>query len=129
LLQPPAVKKNFLTGRPKDAITLDNFYQTNDQVTGQYQRALQLATWFGWVAKSGWAITELTSGNGRTYSDDVNFIQFFGNQRQPAYCRCLELLVHGTVAQANALDQQSAKKGVPNGKQSAIVTTPLARHT
>jgi hypothetical protein len=112
-------KKEFFNRPPEDAITIDNFYQTNDQVVAS-TNALYNSPWFGWVAKSGWAITELTSGNGRTYSDDViSLFNVFVNQYQPAYCRCLELPVHGSCA-IERLDQQPAKKGVPIGRQGIV---------
>lgn len=69
-------KKEFFNRAPEDAITLDNYYQTDEQVKGS-TNALYCAPWFGWNTKSGWSITELAGGNGRTYSSDVvNFGNF-----------------------------------------------------
>lgn len=63
-------KKNFFDGTPKDGITIDSYYQTNAQVAAS-TNALYTEPWFGWVGKSGLGITELSSGNARTYSSDV----------------------------------------------------------
>ncbi|MEP6927911.1 MAG: RagB/SusD family nutrient uptake outer membrane protein, partial [Ginsengibacter sp.] len=69
-------KKDFFNRPPDDAITLDNFYQTTDQVVASTNN-LYSGPWFGWNGKAGWAITELSGGNGRTYSSDVvNFSNF-----------------------------------------------------
>ncbi len=69
-------KKDFFNRPPEDAITVDNFYQTEDQVIASTNN-LYSAPWFGWNGKAGWAITELAGGNGRTYSSDVvNFSNF-----------------------------------------------------
>ncbi|OOQ59412.1 RagB/SusD family nutrient uptake outer membrane protein [Mucilaginibacter pedocola] len=63
-------KKDFFNRAPEDAITVDNFYKTNEQVAAS-TNALYNSPWFNWNNKAGWAITELAGGNGRTYSDDV----------------------------------------------------------
>lgn len=69
-------KKSFFERAPEDAITLDNYYKTDEQVLSS-TNALYSVPWFGWNTKAGWAITELASGNGRTYSSDVvNFGNF-----------------------------------------------------
>lgn len=69
-------KKDFFNRPPEDAITIDNFYQTADQVIASTNN-LYSAPWFGWNGKAGWSITELAGGNGRTYSSDVvNFGNF-----------------------------------------------------
>jgi hypothetical protein len=69
-------KDSFFERPPQSAITINNFYSTADQVKSS-TNILYSAAWFGWVGKSGWAITELASGNGRTGSSDVvNFGNF-----------------------------------------------------
>jgi starch-binding outer membrane protein, SusD/RagB family len=62
--------KEFFNRPPEDAVTVGNFYQTTAQVQAS-TNALYAAPWFGWNSKVGWSITELASGNGRTYSSDV----------------------------------------------------------
>lgn len=63
-------KKEFFDGAPQDGITVDTYYQTNAQVAAS-TNALYSLPWFGWVGKSGLGVTELSSGNARTYSNDV----------------------------------------------------------
>src|ERR1700748_2190117 len=64
-------KKEFLTRPPLSSVTVGNYYQTTDQVQAS-TNGLYGSLWFGWNNKVGWAITELSSGNGFTYSSDVN---------------------------------------------------------
>lgn len=69
-------KKEFFNRPPESAITLDNFYQTTEQVQSS-TNALYNAPWFHWNNQCSWAITELYGGNARTYSSDVvNFGKF-----------------------------------------------------
>nr|WP_294894429.1 RagB/SusD family nutrient uptake outer membrane protein [uncultured Pedobacter sp.] len=63
-------KDSFFDRPPQSAITVDNFYSTDDQVQAS-TNVLYSAAWFGWVGKTGWAVTELAGGNGRTVSGDV----------------------------------------------------------
>lgn len=95
-------KKDFFNRPPEDAITVDNFYQTNDQVTAS-TNALYNSPWFNWVGKSGWAITELAGGNGRTYSDDViSLFNFSLTDINPRISDAWNSLFT-VVAQSNAL--------------------------
>jgi hypothetical protein len=95
-------KKDFFNQPPQDQITLDNFYQTTDQVNSS-TNGLYNNVWFSWNNKASWAITELSGGNARTYSSDViNFANFsvtgdnteLGNAWSSLYT---------VVAQSNAL--------------------------
>jgi len=70
LITASGCKKSFFDGTPKDQITVDSFYQNDAQVAASVN-ALYDEPWFGWVGKSGLGITELSSGNARTYSSDV----------------------------------------------------------
>src|ERR1700744_920148 len=64
-------KKDFFNRPPQASVTVGNYYQTTDQVQAS-TNGLYGSPWFGWNNKVGWAITELSSGNGFTYSSDVN---------------------------------------------------------
>src|SRR6185312_3920331 len=64
-------KKDFFNRPPESAVTVGNYYQTTSQVQAS-TNGLYGSPWFGWNNKVGWAITELASGNGFTYSSDVN---------------------------------------------------------
>lgn len=63
-------KKDFFNRPPESAVTVGNYYQTTDQVNSS-TNGLYGSPWFGWNNKAGWSITEITGGNGRTYSSDV----------------------------------------------------------
>lgn len=64
-------KKDFFNRPPQSSVTVGNYYQTTAQVQAA-TNGLYGSPWFGWNNKVGWAITELSSGNGFTYSSDVN---------------------------------------------------------
>src|ERR1700753_319107 len=66
-------KKDFFNRPPESQGTVGNYYQTTDQVQAS-TNGLYGSPWFGWNNKVGWAITELSSGNGVTYSSDVNAV-------------------------------------------------------
>lgn len=63
-------KKDFFNRPPEAGVVVDNYYQTTAQVQAS-TNGLYGSAWFGWNNKVGWAITELTGGNGRSYSSDV----------------------------------------------------------
>ncbi|MBP1652487.1 MAG: RagB/SusD family nutrient uptake outer membrane protein [Bacteroidetes bacterium] len=62
--------KDFFNGTPQDGVTVDAYYKTDAQVTAS-TNALYSVPWFGWVGKAGLGISELSSGNARSYSSDV----------------------------------------------------------
>lgn len=64
-------KKDFFNRPPESGVTVGNYYQTTDQVNSS-TNGLYGAVWFGWNNKVGWSITELSGGNGRSYSSDVS---------------------------------------------------------
>jgi hypothetical protein len=116
-------KKTFFDRPPQSAITLDNFYQTTDQVTSS-TNDLYSAVWFGYSGKGGWSITELAGGNGRTYSSDVinfgNFSVTDGNFELSAVWNSLYIV----VAQSNALINNLPAK-VPASVDNAVVNNAL----
>ena len=63
-------KKDFFNRPPDSSVTVGNYYQTAAQVATS-TNGLYGSPWFGWNNKAGWAITEMASGNGRSYSSDV----------------------------------------------------------
>ncbi|WP_442588406.1 RagB/SusD family nutrient uptake outer membrane protein [Pedobacter sp. AW31-3R] len=116
-------KKDFFDRPPQSAITLDNFYKTADQVKAS-TNILYSAAWFGWVAKGGWAITEMASGNGRSYSSDVanfgNFSVTDGNTELANAYNSLWIV----VAQANGILNNLPVK-VPETVDKAVVNHAL----
>ena len=63
-------KKSFFNRPPESGVTVGNYYQTAAQVAAS-TNGLYGSPWFGWNNKVGWAITEMSSGNGISYSSDV----------------------------------------------------------
>ena len=116
-------KKDFFDRPPQSSITLDNFYKTADQVKAS-TNILYSAAWFGWVTKGGWAITEMASGNGRSYSSDVaNFGDFSvtdGNTELANAYNSLWIV----VAQANGIINNLPEK-VPETVDKAVVNNAL----
>lgn len=116
-------KKDFFNRPPEDNITVDNFYQTDAQVAAS-TNALYAAPWFGYNGKVGWAITELSGGNGRTYSSDVvNFGNFSVTPDNFELTSAWNSL-YTVVAQANALINTLPLK-VPASVDSNVVHNAL----
>lgn len=116
-------KKDFFNRAPEDAITLDTYYQTADQVANS-TNALYSAPWFGWNTKASWAITEMASGNGRSYSSDVvNFANFSVTGDNFELTSAWNSLFT-VVAQANALINNLPAK-VPASVDPAVVNNAL----
>jgi hypothetical protein len=118
-----ACSKEFFNRPPEDAVTVGNFYQTTAQVQAS-TNALYSAPWFGWNTKVGWSITELASGNGRTYSSDVSAFGDFsvsnGNFELSAAWNSL----YTVIAQANGL-LNNLPGAVPASVDSAVVHNAL----
>ncbi len=70
LLAVASCKKDFFNQAPQDAITVDNYYQTAEQVKSS-TNALYNRVWFYWNNFASYAIGEIGSGNGRTYASGV----------------------------------------------------------
>lgn len=116
-------KDSFFDHPPQDALTLDSYYQTNEQVVAS-TNALYNVPWFNFSAKAYWSITELSSGNARTYSGDViNFANFSvtaDNNELTSGWRSL----FSVVAQSNALINNLPAK-VPAAVDKAVVNNAL----
>jgi hypothetical protein len=116
-------KKEYFDRPPKSQITLDNFYQTADQVNAS-TNALYSAPWFGWSGKAGWSITDLSSGNARTWSSDiVNFGDFTVTGTNFEIAAAWNSL-YIEVSQANALINNLPAK-VPASVDPAVVNNAL----
>lgn len=76
LLTMGSCSKEFLDRPPEDSSALDNFYNNEAEITGNLN-ALYGSVWFNFNDKLMWAVTEILSGNARTYSGDVlSFVDF-----------------------------------------------------
>lgn len=94
--------KDFLERPPEDAIALDNFYKSEEEITAN-TNTLYGSPWFNFNTKAFWSITELASGNARTWSGDViNFGNFSLTGDNTVLTDGWEAL-WGVVAQSNAI--------------------------
>ncbi len=97
-----ACQDEFLDRPPEDGITLDNFYSSEEEITASLN-SLYGTTWFNFNTKAFWSITELASGNARTFSGDViNFGNFSVTGDNTVLTDGWESL-WGVIAQSNAL--------------------------
>ncbi|GAA5029977.1 membrane protein [Marivirga lumbricoides] len=97
-----ACQDEFLNRPPEDGISLDNFYSSEEEITASLN-ALYGTTWFNFNTKAFWSITELASGNARTFSGDViNFGNFTVTGDNTVLTDGWESL-WGVIAQSNAL--------------------------
>src|SRR3569833_1400891 len=107
-------KKDFFNRPPESAVTVGNYYQTTSQVQAS-TNGLYGSPWFGWNNKVGWAITELSSGNGLTYSSDVNaFITWSAPNDNPEILAAWDS-PFTVIAQSNGIinNMQPTIPGVP----------------
>ncbi len=116
-------KDKFFDHAPEDALTLDSYYQTADQVNAS-TNALYNSPWFNFNNKAFWAITELSGGNARTYSGDVvNFANFSvtadNNELNNAWRSLFSV-----VAQADAIINNLPAK-VPSSVDPVVVNNAL----
>jgi len=116
-------KKDFFNIPPQDALSLSNFYQTNEQVQAS-TIALYNSPWFDWNAKSSWCISELLSGNGHTYSPDVINFGTFSVTADNTQLLAAWNSMFTVIAQSNALIN-NLKDKVPASVSPAVVNNAL----
>jgi len=111
-------KKDFFNRPPQSQVTVGNYYQTTAQVQAA-TNGLYGSLWFGWNNKVGWAITELSSGNGFTYSSDVNaFFNWSAPNGNPEILAAWDS-PFTVVAQCNGLINNMAST-IPGVPQSMV---------
>ncbi|MDI1255601.1 MAG: RagB/SusD family nutrient uptake outer membrane protein [Flavobacterium sp.] len=102
LLISASCSEDFTNRPPEDALSLDAYYSSNEQVAsatnGMYSR-----TWFQFENKFFWAVTEVGSGNMYTGSSDVNAMRNFSlNGSDPELVNGWSSL-WANIAQSNAI--------------------------
>jgi hypothetical protein len=116
-------KKDFFNRPPESGVTVGNYYQTSDQVRAS-TNGLYGSPWFGWNNKAGWAITELSSGNGRTYSSDVvAFLNLNVSNTNPEILAAWDS-PFTVIAQANGI-LTNLPKSVPASVPTSVVNNAL----
>ena len=116
-------KKEFFNRPPESAITIDNFYQTNEQVQAS-TNGLYNSPWFDWNNKAAWAITEMSGGNGRSYSSDVVNFGNFSVTNTNTQIGAAWASLFTVVAQANGLIN-NLPTHVPASVDKAVVNNAL----
>src|SRR5699024_8165866 len=110
---------SFLNTKPKDSISLSNFYASNAQVEAS-TNILYDAPWFGWNNKASWSITEMQAGNGRSYSNDVVSFNDFSTQGDNPVIGSGWASLWTVNAQSNALINNLPQRVASEVDQSTI---------
>ena len=117
-----ACKKSFFDQAPQDAISVDNYYTTPDQVKAS-TNSLYTKVWFLWNNKAAYC-TEVASGNGRSYAQDVvTFNTIAGTSNNTEIINAWTGM-YTIVAQANALINTLPEK-VPASVPAAVLNNAL----
>lgn len=94
--------EEFLNRPPEDNYSIEEFYNTDSQVENS-TNSLYGKVWFNFNSKAFWAIGEIASGNGFSYSSDVNSLKGLNaNGGDPEIANAWKSL-WAVVAQSNAL--------------------------
>lgn len=116
-------KKDFFNRPPDAGITVGSYYQTTQQVQTS-TNILYGSPWFGWNNKAGWSITEMASGNGRTYSSDVvAFFNFSVGNTNPEILAAWDS-PFTVIAQCNGI-LNNLPAAVPASVPAAVVNNAL----
>mgnify|MGYP003605763741 CR=1 FL=1 len=92
----------FLNRPPEDTYSVDEFYNTNEQVIAG-TNSLYGKVWFNFHNKAFYAIGEIASGNGFSYSSDINTLkELNANGGDPEIANAWKSC-WAVVAQSNAL--------------------------
>lgn len=97
-----ACSDDFLERPPEDTYSLDEFYDSNDQVEAS-TNALYGKTWFSFHNKTLYAIAEIGSGNSFSYSSDVNGLRMLNITSTDPVLSDAWKSCFATVAQSNSL--------------------------
>lgn len=108
------------TDRPsEDSISLENYYQNNEQVQGATD-GMYYKTWFQFNNKFFYAISEVGSGNMYTNSSDVNAMRNFSINSSDAEMFNGWQSLWANVAQANNLINNLQKRAGAGVSQAVI---------
>jgi hypothetical protein len=95
-------KKDYFDRAPLSSVAVGNFYQTADQVNAGVN-VLYSVPWFGWNTHAGWSIAELSGGNARSWSSDIDNFSYFTVANTDRVLDAAWNSLYTEVAQANAL--------------------------
>ncbi|WP_159800096.1 RagB/SusD family nutrient uptake outer membrane protein [Flavobacterium sp. MK4S-17] len=109
----------FLNRPGEDNISLDNYYSSNEQVEAS-TNGLYSRTWFNFHNKAFFAIGEIGSGNGFTYSSDVNSLRTLVISSTDLEMVNAWKSLWATVAQCNAIINFLPERVDPSVSQAYV---------
>lgn len=113
---------DFTNRPPEDAISLDSYYSTNEQVASA-TNVLYSRSWFLFQTKFLYAVTEVGSGNMYSGSSDVSaMLNFSLNGSDPELKNGWDAL-WGNIAQANAIINFLAQRTGPAVDDAVLQNT------
>ena len=109
----PACSEDFLDRPPEDSYNVDDFYQTDAEVTAAANH-LYSRPWFAFVSNVSWGIGELASGNARTWdARNSEFGTFAITGEHGTLTQAWESL-YAVIAQSNSVINTLPEKVGPN---------------
>lgn len=117
-----ACKKSFFDQAPQDAISVDSYYTTAEQVKAS-TNALYTKVWYLWNNKAAYSM-EVASGNGRSYAQDVVTFNTIAGTGYNTEIINAWTGMFTIIAQANALINTLPAK-VPATVPSAVLNNAL----
>jgi starch-binding outer membrane protein, SusD/RagB family len=117
-----ACTEEFTDRPPEDAISLDAYYSTNEQVAAA-TRAMYNRTWFQFHNKFFFAIAEVGSGNMYTNSGDVNAMRNFSITGSDPELNSGWQSLWANVAQSNAIINFLAERVGPGVSDEVLQNT------
>lgn len=95
-------KKDYFNRAPLSSVAVGNFYQNADQITAA-TNGLYSVAWFGWNTHAGWCISDLSGGNARSWSSDIENFSYFTVANTDRVLDAAWNSLYTEIAQANVL--------------------------
>ncbi|SDZ87005.1 Starch-binding associating with outer membrane [Arachidicoccus rhizosphaerae] len=111
--------KDFFNRVPSTSVTTASYYQTDAQLMAA-TAPLYGTPWFGFNNKCGWAMTEITGGNMRTWSSDISMFGSLPVSNANTEERTLWNSPFTVVAQCNALINNIATANTSGVSEAAL---------
>lgn len=116
-------KKSYFNRPPLSSVAVGNFYQNAAEVNAA-TNILYSVPWFGWNTHAGWSISELSGGNARSYSSDIDGFSYFTVPNTDRVLDAAWTSLYTEVAQANALIN-TLPTAVPASVDKGVVNNAL----
>ena len=116
-------KKEYFNRTPLSTVAVGNFYQNADQITAA-TNSLYSVAWFGWNTHVGWCVSDLSGGNARSYSSDIENFNYFTVANTDRVLDAAWNSLYTEVAQANVLIN-SLPTSVPSSVSKDVVNNAI----